>query len=140
MRSNFNLTSTSWEESPKMAKRRRQRRRCQSLLTGVCQRDGCLIKKWKRVLTTEHLFDIIRMKFQIRCLYLFFRKTKKITVRRIMIMNTGPDRILKKQLCPNCSKRIFDICAQNSGHVIVELKCPHCKKIVTVDYQSPDMH
>ncbi|MBB5263454.1 DNA-directed RNA polymerase subunit RPC12/RpoP [Catenibacillus scindens] len=55
-------------------------------------------------------------------------------------MNTGPDRILKKQLCPNCSKRIFDICAPNSGHVIVELKCPHCKKIVTVDYQSADRH
>lgn len=50
-------------------------------------------------------------------------------------MDTQSVGELKKQLCPNCSKRVFDISAQGHGVVKVELKCPHCKKIVTVQYK-----
>lgn len=49
-------------------------------------------------------------------------------------METQNKRVLKKELCPNCSKRVLDIFAEGHGKVIVELKCPHCKRIVTVHY------
>lgn len=36
-----------------------------------------------------------------------------------------------KMKCPDCDRRVFDISKFNDG-MDVELKCPHCHKIVTV--------
>jgi phage FluMu protein Com len=35
------------------------------------------------------------------------------------------------KLCPNCGKRILDKVSRTSGEI--ELKCPHCYKIVRVN-------
>ncbi|WP_278321526.1 hypothetical protein [Clostridium beijerinckii] len=36
-----------------------------------------------------------------------------------------------KVMCPICKKRIFDIKRKSAGEI--EMKCPHCRKIVSVD-------
>lgn len=36
--------------------------------------------------------------------------------------------------CPNCSKRAMDILKATNGNIIIELKCPHCRKIVKINY------
>lgn len=35
--------------------------------------------------------------------------------------------------CPRCQKRAFDVTGVAGKPVSIQLKCPHCKNIVTVD-------
>ena len=35
--------------------------------------------------------------------------------------------------CPRCQKRAFDVTGNAGQPVSIQLKCPHCKNIVTVD-------
>ncbi len=44
-------------------------------------------------------------------------------------MNEKNMKIVKP--CPNCGKRILDKVTRTSGEI--ELKCPHCNKIVRVN-------
>lgn len=37
-----------------------------------------------------------------------------------------------KMKCPNCGKRAFDISKLPKERITIELKCPHCNKIVRV--------
>ena len=37
-----------------------------------------------------------------------------------------------KMKCPNCGRRAFDISRLPKEEVEVTLKCPHCRKFVTV--------
>ena len=39
---------------------------------------------------------------------------------------------MTKMKCPNCGKRAFDITCLPKDRVSIELKCPHCKKVVSV--------
>jgi transcription elongation factor Elf1 len=39
---------------------------------------------------------------------------------------------MKKMKCPNCGRRAFDISNIPKENVEVTLKCPHCRKFVTV--------
>lgn len=41
------------------------------------------------------------------------------------------DKMKIVKLCPNCGKRILDKVSRTSGEI--ELKCPHCYKIVRVN-------
>lgn len=36
--------------------------------------------------------------------------------------------------CPNCTKRAMDVLKAAKGSVIIEMKCPHCRKIVKINY------
>ncbi|CAI3547184.1 MULTISPECIES: hypothetical protein [Clostridium] len=36
--------------------------------------------------------------------------------------------------CPNYSKRAMDVIKATKGKVIIEMKCPHCRKIVKINY------
>ena len=38
----------------------------------------------------------------------------------------------KKQKCPSCGKRIFDIARENISEIEIEMKCPHCHKIIKI--------
>lgn len=38
----------------------------------------------------------------------------------------------KKMKCSNCGRRAFDISELPKEKVVVELKCPHCGKVVKV--------
>ena len=38
--------------------------------------------------------------------------------------------------CPICSKRVFDIKKGNSGFIEIQLKCPHCHKIVDISIRN----
>ena len=38
----------------------------------------------------------------------------------------------KSMQCPLCGHRAFDISDNYSGQIEVDLKCPHCKNIVTI--------
>lgn len=38
----------------------------------------------------------------------------------------------KKMKCSNCGKRAFDISELPKQKFVVELKCPHCGKVVRV--------
>ena len=33
--------------------------------------------------------------------------------------------------CPECKRRVFDKVTQTNG--IIEIKCPHCQKIVSIN-------
>ena len=35
--------------------------------------------------------------------------------------------------CPRCQKRAIDVTGNAGQPVSIQLKCPHCKNIVTVD-------
>ncbi len=35
--------------------------------------------------------------------------------------------------CPRCQKRAFDVTGNAGQPVSIQLKCPHCKNIVTVE-------
>lgn len=35
--------------------------------------------------------------------------------------------------CPRCNKRAFDVTGSAGKPVAIQLKCPHCKNIVTVE-------
>jgi hypothetical protein len=37
-----------------------------------------------------------------------------------------------KQVCPNCDKRVFDIPKLPKGKTEIEMKCPRCKKMVSI--------
>lgn len=39
---------------------------------------------------------------------------------------------MQKMKCPNCGRRAFDISKLPDEKIRVELKCPHCKKVVLV--------
>lgn len=39
----------------------------------------------------------------------------------------------KKMKCSCCGKRAFDISKLPKEKIIVELKCPHCRKLVKVE-------
>lgn len=39
---------------------------------------------------------------------------------------------MKKMECPNCGKRAFDISRLPHKEIEISLKCPQCKKIVSV--------
>lgn len=43
--------------------------------------------------------------------------------------NSDAVRIIKR--CPKCGWRIFDKISPTSG--VIEMKCPHCGKLITVD-------
>lgn len=38
----------------------------------------------------------------------------------------------KKMKCSCCEKRAFDISALPNENIVIELKCPHCGKLVKV--------
>lgn len=40
-----------------------------------------------------------------------------------------------KLKCPNCSKRAMDV-VEAKGKVVMEIKCPHCHKIVKIQYNK----
>lgn len=40
--------------------------------------------------------------------------------------------MLKKMKCSFCGKRAFDISELPKEKIVVELKCPHCKRLVKV--------
>ncbi|MDE5582632.1 MAG: hypothetical protein K2J08_02860 [Ruminococcus sp.] len=43
--------------------------------------------------------------------------------------------MLKYQMkCPACRKRVFDISAMPEIPLVIELKCSHCKKIVSISF------
>lgn len=35
--------------------------------------------------------------------------------------------------CPRCEKRAFDVSNRASNPLAIQLKCPHCKNIVTIN-------
>lgn len=39
---------------------------------------------------------------------------------------------MKRMECPNCGRRAFDISRLPNKEIEISLKCPQCKKIVTV--------
>jgi Zn finger protein HypA/HybF involved in hydrogenase expression len=42
-------------------------------------------------------------------------------------------KLMKRTVtCPECRKRAFDIKKPPDANIEVALKCPHCKKIITV--------
>lgn len=41
-----------------------------------------------------------------------------------------------KLKCPSCNKRALDIVQATKGKIIIEMKCPHCKKIVKINYSK----
>ncbi|MDE5583311.1 MAG: hypothetical protein K2J08_06380 [Ruminococcus sp.] len=47
----------------------------------------------------------------------------------------GRKKVLKYQMkCPKCHKRAFDISAVPEIPILIELKCPNCKKIVSISF------
>lgn len=43
----------------------------------------------------------------------------------------------RSMLCPRCQKRAFDVTGEAGQPVAIQLKCPHCKNIVTVELPTP---
>lgn len=45
-----------------------------------------------------------------------------------------PTKIAARSMrCPRCQKRAFDVTGIAGQPVAIQLKCPHCKNIVSVD-------
>lgn len=40
---------------------------------------------------------------------------------------------VRSMSCPCCQKRAFDVIGNAGQPMSIQLKCPHCKNIVTVD-------
>lgn len=40
---------------------------------------------------------------------------------------------VRSMSCPRCQKRAFDVIGNAGQPMSIQLKCPHCKNIVTVD-------
>ena len=40
---------------------------------------------------------------------------------------------VRSMSCPRCQKRAFDVIGNAGQSMSIQLKCPHCKNIVTVD-------
>ena len=38
--------------------------------------------------------------------------------------------------CPVCDKRVLDMSAIPDAHVIIRLKCPHCRKVVKIPFAA----
>lgn len=36
--------------------------------------------------------------------------------------------------CPCCNKRAMDVVEVTKGKLVIEIKCPHCRKIVKINY------
>ena len=36
--------------------------------------------------------------------------------------------------CPCCNKRAMDVVEATKGKMVIEMKCPHCQKIVRINY------
>ena len=39
-----------------------------------------------------------------------------------------------KVMCPICNKRVFDIKQRASGEI--QIKCPHCRNVISVELKS----
>jgi len=46
--------------------------------------------------------------------------------------------IIQKMKCPECGRRILDIDTKATVEVVIEAKCPHCKKVVTVCWKPQE--
>lgn len=38
--------------------------------------------------------------------------------------------------CPICKKRIFDIVKHPADEAVIEIKCPHCRQVVTISLKK----
>ena len=47
-------------------------------------------------------------------------------------LNVSSNRTMERLICPVCGKRAADV--NSDGKVELELKCPHCHKLVKVKY------
>jgi len=50
-------------------------------------------------------------------------------------VNVGNTRSMR---CPCCHKRAFDVVGMAVEPIAIQLKCPHCKNIVTVEITVMD--
>lgn len=41
-----------------------------------------------------------------------------------------------KLKCPICNKRAMDVVKAAKGKMVIEMKCPHCHKIVKINYSQ----
>lgn len=51
--------------------------------------------------------------------------------------NTLHKNYAPSMVCPKCKKRVFDVQMMPKGEFKIQLKCPNCHRIVTVDV--PDL-
>jgi len=50
-------------------------------------------------------------------------------------VNSG---VIRSMRCPCCHKRAFDVVGLAAEPIAIQLKCPHCKNIVTVEIAVMD--